>query len=62
MKYYVTEDCVACGACWNTCPEVFSQGENGCAVAIGGDVSQSAADLAMLAKEGCPVEAIKSEE
>ena len=23
MKYYVNDDCIGCGACNNTCPEVF---------------------------------------
>jgi len=62
VKYFVTDDCVGCGACWSTCPAVFSQRDDGMATAMEGDVPQSAEDLAMLAKESCPVEAIKSEE
>ena len=62
MKYYVTENCVGCGACWSTCPEVFDQGGDGCAVAVKEAVEGKTADLAMLAKDSCPVSAIISEE
>ena len=62
MKYYVTENCVGCGACRSTCPEVFDQGGDGCAVAVKEAVEGKTADLAMLAKESCPVSAIISEE
>lgn len=58
MKYKVNDSCIGCGLCEATCPEVFSiQGD--VAVAIDGEVSESALASAAEAKEGCPVEAIE---
>jgi ferredoxin len=58
MKFTVDQDeCVGCGACEDTCPEVFG---------LAGDKSQVKLDpvpealqaSALDAEEGCPVEAI----
>ena len=58
MKYKVNDSCIGCGLCEATCPEVFSiQGD--VAVAIDGEVPESALACAAEAKEGCPVEAIE---
>jgi len=59
MKYVVNEECIACGLCVSTCPEVFSLGGEGTAVAIEGDVPESAADAAAEAMDNCPVSAIE---
>ena len=58
MKYFVNDSCIGCGLCESTCPEVFSiQGD--VAVAIEGEVPESALASAAEAKEGCPVGAIE---
>ena len=58
MKYFVNDSCIGCGLCESTCPEVFSiQGD--VAVAIKGEVPESALASADEAKEGCPVGAIE---
>ena len=58
MKYFVNDSCIGCGLCKSTCPEVFSiQGD--VAVAIDGEVPESALASAAEAKEGCPVGAIE---
>ena len=58
MKYRVNEECIGCGLCAGTCPEVFSMGD-GVAVAIETDVPEEAIDSAAEAKDGCPVGAIE---
>ena len=58
MKYKVNDSCIGCGLCEGTCPEVFSiQGD--VAVAIDGEVPESAFSDAAEAKDGCPVGAIE---
>jgi ferredoxin len=58
MKYKVDDSCIGCGLCESTCPEVFSiQGD--VAVAIEGEVPETALAAAAKAKDGCPVGAIE---
>ena len=59
MKYVVNEGCIGCGLCAGTCPEVFSTGDDGLAVAIDAEVPAEALDTAAEAKENCPVGAIE---
>ena len=59
MKYIVNEGCICCGLCAGTCPEVFSMGDDGLAVAIDTEVPAVALDSAAEAKENCPVGAIE---
>lgn len=62
MKYYVNEECIGCGLCESTCPEVFSMTDAGTAVASDGEVPEDAQDNAVEAKDGCPVGAIEVKE
>ena len=59
MKYSVNENCIGCGLCAGTCPEVFSMGAAGAAIAIDADVPADLLDAAAEAYDGCPVSAIE---
>lgn len=59
MKYYVNEDCIGCGMCANTCPEVFELKDDGYARAMDVDTDSPEAEEAM---NGCPVNAIEEAE
>lgn len=59
MKATVSEDCIGCGLCEGTCPEVFAIGDDGLAHAIEGEVPEAAEDAAQEACDGCPVTAIE---
>ena len=48
------DDCIGCGACADTCPEVFR-------MADGGDVSDNNFDDAKEAEANCPVSVITIE-
>jgi ferredoxin len=61
MKYHVNELCIGCGLCVAVCPDVFSIGDNGTAVAIDSDVTGEVVSTAQEAKEGCPVGAIEEQ-
>ena len=66
------EQCISCGVCWETCPDVFEQNEEdafsqivetlrvGGSLAIGG-VPEDLEECAREAAEGCPVEIIHAE-
>lgn len=62
MKYRVNEDCIGCGMCEATCPEVFSMTDEGVAVAIDEKVAEEYEQAAAEAKDGCPVGAIEEVE
>ena len=63
MRYYIEkDDCISCGMCARTCPEVFFMDEDGKAAAIEEDAPESALVMADVAKDFCPGEAIKAEE
>ena len=59
MKYRVNEECIGCGLCAGTCPEVFSMNDDGVAVAVETEVPSETLDGAAEAKDGCPVGAIE---
>lgn len=59
MKCYVNSNCIGCGLCCATCPEVFSMGDEGMAVAIDGEVPAEAVDGAVEAVSSCPAGAIE---
>lgn len=59
MKYTVNDTCIGCGMCTETCPAVFSMGDNDQAVAIDAEVPAGEEENAARAKEECPVGAIE---
>lgn len=59
MKSKVNPDlCIACELCVNTCPEVYSMGDDGLAHAIEGDIPDDKLSEAEDARDGCPTSAI----
>jgi len=61
MRYKVNENCIGCGLCAGTCPEVFTLTDEGVARASGEDVQGETDSLAQEAAQNCPVSAIESE-
>lgn len=59
MKFHVNDNCIGCGLCASTCPEVFTINDDNVAVAIEGEVDAAVESSAMEAKDGCPVSAIE---
>lgn len=59
MKAVVNKDeCISCGLCPSTCPEVFEFGDDGKAEAIVDTVPKECESTAEEAAEGCPTSAI----
>lgn len=56
MKYFVNDNCIGCGLCVGTCPDIFEMTEDGVAQAQDVETDDPAAQDAM---EGCPVDAIE---
>ena len=61
MKVTVTDDCIACGLCVDTCPEVFEMGDQLAEVTVE-EVPEEAEEACRQAVEDCPAEAIIIEE
>ena len=61
MKAEVTEDCIACGLCVDTCPDVFEMGDEFAEVIVD-EVPEECEDAVVQAAEECPTEAILIEE
>lgn len=59
MKYFVNENCIGCGLCSETCPDVFEMTDDGLARAIDAEISSIDEDAAEEARLNCPVEAIE---
>lgn len=59
MKFHVNENCIGCGLCTNTCPDVFHMND-GTAVADPNPVDPSLEGPATEARDNCPVSAIES--
>ncbi|NLK00080.1 MAG: ferredoxin [Clostridia bacterium] len=59
MRVYVDPDlCISCGACIDTCPEIFHWDEDGIAEAEVDEVPEELEDLAYEALDSCPTDAI----
>ena len=56
------EGCILCGLCPDTCPEVFTMGDDGPAEVIVDEIPKELEDAANEAAAGCPVEVIHIEE
>lgn len=60
-KYRVTEGCIGCGLCEESCPEVFSMTDEGVAKATETEVPAECETAAAEAMDGCPVGVIVEE-
>ena len=61
MKATVNEECIGCGLCEGTCPDVFSISVDGYSVPIDKDIPEDAIDAAQEAVNNCPASAISIE-
>lgn len=60
MKMEVDQDlCISCGACVDTCPEVFDWNSDDKANVTVAEIPSEQEDQAQEAMEGCPTSAIK---
>ena len=58
MKAKVTEECIACNLCVETCPEVFELGDADIASVKVNTVPPELEDKVKQAADDCPTEAI----
>ena len=61
MKVSITDDCISCGLCIDTCPEVFEMGDEFAQV-LTEEVPAEHEEAVQQAAEECPTEAILIEE
>jgi len=59
MKFHVNGNCIGCGLCVSTCPEVFSMTDENTAQAKEGETPAALEASAQEAQENCPVSAIE---
>ena len=59
MRFTVNDNCIGCGLCAATCPEVFSIGESGYSQAIRQDVAAELEQAANDTMDSCPSGAIE---
>lgn len=59
MKYFVNDNCIGCGLCAGTCPEVFEITDSGVSRAVDGDIPAECEAAAEEALNNCPVGAIE---
>lgn len=60
MKATVNEECIGCGVCEGTAPDVFTINDDGVAEVIA-DIEEEFEDAVQEAADNCPVEAIEVE-
>ena len=54
MNAFIDQDgCIACGQCYDVCPEVFSAGDNGIAFVVQEQVPKDQEESARTAEQGC---------
>jgi ferredoxin len=59
VRVEVDQDlCISCGACIDTCPEIFDWNEDDKAYAVREEVPEELEDEAQEAVDGCPTGAI----
>lgn len=61
MRAYVDENCIGCGLCASVCPEVFELNDDQVAE-VTGTISEETEESVKEARDGCPVDAIHTEE
>jgi len=61
MRVSITDDCIACELCVESCPEVFAMGEETAEVLVD-EVPEEHQEAVRQAAEDCPAEAIVIEE
>lgn len=60
MEAKVNSNCIGCGVCAGTCPEVFQMNDSGLAEVVG-DVTPELEESVRTAASDCPVSAIELE-
>ena len=59
MKFHVNSECIGCGLCASTCPEIFRLTDKDVAVASDRETEATFEASALDAKDNCPVSAIE---
>ncbi len=62
------DECISCGACWSTCPEIYEESDDGLTQIVSeyqvdgdqaeGEVPEDLEDCAVDGADSCPVEII----
>ena len=61
MKVTISEECIGCGLCEGTAPDVFALGDEGVAEVIVDEIPEELEDDVQQAADDCPVGAIEVE-